>query len=412
MVNANSKSRNSVENASNAPSPNIYKYTATLKFLLGDEVHDVDFYSIKTVVIDRNYKEMNMPMIFVTASIDRKVVDLMVQNQKTGSVIFDMKRCVFNSDMPDLFEDYIVDKFVYFISDDINKNDKQDFEGENEGRTDLFVLTTFGLLSIDHVNKNKKVINGVLTGKLSSMMYYMTSHLPILMEPPASNPKMKNVYIPPINSVAKGLEYLNSLQVFYNSPYVFFIDFDCSYLLSTEGKSIPRKGDKIKSVLITLKDSYDEASMIQGMLLDNDTGVCKIDISGIDAELADNNTSTKIFSKVKATGTSGSSNNMELKDQSELITAKTRAIRVSNENSGLLNNMKASIEHGAVQLLVQKTDIDASILTINKEYTIKADEVYKKSDYDGRWLLIRKRELYIREDDNFSMTTMLLFEKI
>ena len=108
MVNANSKSRNSVENASNAPSPNIYKYTATLKFLLGDEVHDVDFYSIKTVVIDRNYKEMNMPMIFVTASIDRKVVDLMVQNQKTGSVIFDMKRCVFNSDMPDLFEDYIV----------------------------------------------------------------------------------------------------------------------------------------------------------------------------------------------------------------------------------------------------------------------------------------------------------------
>ena len=151
---------------------------------------------------------------------------------------------------------------------------------------------------------------------------------------------------------------------------------------------------------------------IQGMLLDTDNKICKIDISGIDAELADNNTSTKIFSKVKATGTSGSSSNMELKDQSELITAKTRAIRVSNENSGLINNMKASIEHGAVQLLVQKTDIDASVLTINKEYTIKADEVYKKSDYNGRWLLIRKRELYIREDDNFSMTTMLLFEKI
>lgn len=412
MVNSNSKSRSAVENSSDAPTPNIYKYTATLKFLLGEENHDIDFYSIKSIVIDRNYKEMNMPMIFITASINRKVVDLMVQNQKTGSVILDMKRCIYNSDMPDLYEDYIVEKFTYFISDDINKNDKQDFEGENEGREDLFVLTTFGLLCIDHINKNKKVINGVMTGKLSSLMYYMTSHLPILIEPPANNVKMNNIYIPPMNSVSKGLEYLNSLQVFYNSPYVFFIDFDCSYLLSTEGKVVPRKGDKIKSVLITLKNSYDEASKIQGMILDTEQSICKIDVDGIDAELSDNHISDKIYSKVVATKTSGSSSDMQLAKQGDLITPKTRAIRVSNENTGLLNNMKASIEHGAIQMLVQKTDVDASVFTINKEYTIKADEVYGNSDYNGKWLLIRKRELYIREDDNFTMSIMLLFEKL
>ena len=157
MVNSNSKSRSAVENSSDAPTPNIYKYTATLKFLLGDEVHDVDFYSIKTVVIDRNYKEMNMPMIFVTASIDRKVVDLMVQNQKTGSVIFDMKRCIYNSDMPDLFEDYIVDKFVYFISDDINKNDKQDFEGEISPEEDALMriaIDCFGEYTTITRNRN------------------------------------------------------------------------------------------------------------------------------------------------------------------------------------------------------------------------------------------------------------------
>ena len=394
--------------------PNIYKYTITLKFIIGDEVYDVDAYSVKSAVIDSNYKEMNMPLIFVTASIDRKIIDLMVQNQDTGTVIFDMKRCVTNSDMPDLYEDYIVDEFIYFISDDINKNDEQDFEGPNEDRTDLFRLTTFGLLCLDHVNKNKRELNGVLTGKLSSIMYYMTSHLSALvMEPPSTNKMMKNMYLPPTNSTAKALEYLNSLQVFYNTPYRFFIDFDCAYLLSSSGNAVPRKGETINDVLINLINSYKKASKAQGMIIDEAKSMYRLDVSAIDVELADYHVSDKSYSKIVGTDTMGTSTNTMLsRTDGSVVTSKTKAIRIANENSGLLSNMKASLDTAAVQMLVQKTDIDASVLTMNKKYTIKADDVYRSSDYNGTWLLIRKRELYIREDNNFTMSTMLLFEKI
>lgn len=400
------------ERSEDSVSPNIYKYTVTLKLLLGAESYNVDAYSVKTVVIDRDYKGRNMPLIFVTASIDRKIIDLMVKNQDTGLVIFDMKRCVSNSDMPDLYTDYIVDKFVYFISDDINKNNDQDFEGDNKDREDLFKLTTFGLICQDHVNKNKKALNGVLTGKLSSIMYYLTGHLPILMEPPNNNKKMENIYLPPTNSVCKSLEYLNSLQVLYTTPFRFFIDFDCSYLLSTSGKGIPRKGDKIKNVLITLRNSYDPTSKIQGMILDEDKGMCQIEIDGIDTELSDSHSADKSFVNIVATDVSGSSTKQSLSKVGKTVSAKTKAIRVSNGNTGLLSNMKAAMDTSAIQLLVQKTDIDPSVLTINKEYSIKADDVYGTSAYNGKWLLIRKRELYIREDDNFSMSTMLLFEKL
>ena len=49
---------------------------------------------------------------------------------------------------------------------------------------------------------------------------------------------------------------------------------------------------------------------------------------------------------------------------------------------------------------------------MNKEYIVKADEVYNTEAYNGTYILSRKRELYIREDKNFSMNTMLLLEKV
>lgn len=394
--------------------PSTFKYTATMKFLLGQDVYDINAYSVKSIVVDSDYENNNMPLVFVTASISRKIIDLMVQNQDTGIIILDVKRCVNNSDMPDLFTDYVVDKFIYFISNDINKNDEQDYEGQNEGREDLFKIITIGLLSLDHVNKNKKVVNGVMTGKLSSMMYYLTKHLPVVIEPPTSNVSLNRVFVPPVNSTAKALEYLNSVKVFYDTSYRFFIDFDCSYLLSSKGRAVPRKGEHICNVLITLKSSYDENSKIQGMIIDEIQSTYKIDIDSIDCELADYHISDKSYSKVVATGTSGSSNNIQIESRSESspINAKTRAIRIKNDNTGILNNMKSDIESSEIQLLVQKTDIDSSVLTMNKEYTIKADEVYKSSIYNGRYMLIRKREVLIREDDNFTMNTMLLFRKV
>ena len=70
------------------------------------------------------------------------------------------------------------------------------------------------------------------------------------------------------------------------------------------------------------------------------------------------------------------------------------------------------MDNSSIQLLIQKNDIDSEVLTINKEYTIKADETYNTDRYNGKYILVRKRELYIREDETFTMCVMLLFEKV
>lgn len=399
---------------------NIYKYTASMKYVLGDTVIDIDALQMRSIAIDSNYKSMNMPMIFVTASVHKDHRDLMEENQNEGLFILTIKRAISNSDMPNLYMDYIEDKFIYFIAKDQSGNSSHSATENHEAnfydddREDLYRMISLGLLSVDHINKNKKAINGVVTGGLSSIMYYLTSHLPILIEPPSNNVEIENQFLPPMNSVSKSLQYLNSLSVFYNTPYRFFIDFDCSYLISSSGDSIKKKGEDIGTIFITLRDNKtDSSSKVQGMTINKEKSMYQMDVDDSDCEIVDNHISGKSYSKLTATGTSGNTFNKTVTDLTgSNIVDKTKTIRVSNDNSGLLDNMISSLNTSAVQLLIQKTDVDASVFTMNKEYIIQSDDVYDEAKYNGRYLLTRKRELYIKMDENFTMDIMLLFEKL
>ena len=185
-------------------------------------------------------------------------------------------------------------------------------------------------------------------------------------------------------------------------------------MLSSSGKAVKRKGEDISTVFLVLKNSYDEGSKIQGMITSEEQSMYQIEIDANDCELADNHISDKSYTKINATNTSGTTSNASLSNKStgSVVTAKTKNIRISNDNTGLLENMVSTLDNASIQLLTQKVDIDSSVLTMNKEYIVKADEVYNTEAYNGRYILTRKRELYIREDENFSMNTMLLLEKV
>lgn len=389
----------------------IYKYTATLTYILNDQVYDIETTSIRTIAIDCDYDNMNMPMIFMTLGIYQSLANKMLLNQDTGLFILDIKRCISNSDMPDLYRDYISDKFIYFITGDVDTDNTVEI---TKDELDDDTAVTVGLLSLDHVNKNKKTVNGIINGKLSSAMYYLTSHLPIVMEPPTNNVTLENTILPPVNSVSKSLEYLNSINVFYNTPYRFFIDFEHAYLISSSGKAVKSKGESISSVMITIQHEDTAEAKIQGMITNTSQALYEIYANSKDCELSDNALSEKSYSNISATTTSGSSSKTTLSTVStgSSVTSKTKTIRVSNDNTGLLDNIATSIDQSAVQILVQKTDIDSSVLTMNKEYIIRADDAYGGDTYNGKYLLTRKRELYIRDNDTFTMDVMLLFKKV
>ena len=389
----------------------LYKYTASVTFIDGSDVYDLETVNIRTIAIDYNYNDLNMPMIFMTLGIYKSLANKMIMKQDSAIFILNIKRAITNSDMPNLYSDYINDKFIYFITGDIDEGTLVELK---EDAPDDDTTVTVGLLCQDHVNKNKKPVNGIIKGNLSSAMYYLTGHLPIVIEPPTSNIALENKIIPPLNSVAKSIEYLNSIHVLYNTPYRFFIDFDQAYLISSSGNGVKVRGDNINTVLITIlhEDEYD--AKIQGMTTNKSQELYDVLVSHKDCQLCDNTLSNKSFSKVTATNTSGNSTNATsaTKSSSSNVTSKTRTIRVSNDNDGLLQNMVTKMDQSAIQILVQKTDVDAAAFTMNREYIIRAEEAYNTDAYNGRYLLVRKRELYIRDDDTFTVNVMLLLEKV
>lgn len=403
------------ENSVYKPDGDLYKYTAEMKFVVdSDDITDIDSINIKYIMADYNYKENNMPMFFVTASLDKKLIDKIVKNQNSAYFILNIKRCISNSDMPDFYVDYINAQFIYFITDDINKTEDADYEGNNSDREDIYKLVNIGLMCLDHINKNKcATVNGIFNKcNLSSLMYMATKHLPILIEKPDDNITFESIFIPPINSTSKLIKYINSIHVLYKTQYRFFIDFDCSYLISSTGKFIKRKGEDIGTILITLKKDYTEESKLQGMTTDESQSMYNIVCDGLDCELADNRYLEKSYSKVSLIDASGNKIDKSInKTEDSLIEDKNKSMRIKNDNTGVIDNIINSANTSAVQILIQKTDVDSSVLTMNKEYIIHADEVYGNT-YNGKYILIRKREMYVRENNNFTMNTMLLFEKL
>ena len=396
------------------PNTDIYRYSISLKYSLNGKVYDIIDECIKSIVIDSDYDKLNMPMIFITLDIYQSMVNRMILNQHSGTFIMDLKKCVANSDMPDLYNDYINDKFVYFITGDVDQRvDMATGNTEENTVEDKHITVSLGLLSMDHVNKNKKVASGVIDGKLSSIMYYITSHLPIVIEPPKNNVSLTNKILPPLDSVAKMLKYLNSISVFYPTAYRFFIDFDRSYLLSSSGRALKAAGDNITSVVITIYHKHKMDSAVQGMITNRQQSIYEMYVSSADCELSDNSLAEMSFSKISGTSTNGTVVNKTISAAtSSNIISKSKPVRISNGNNGIVDNMVSDIDTSAIQLLVQKIDVDGSIFTMNKEYIIRAEDAYSTEKYNGRYLLIRKRELLIRQDETLTSNLILLFRKV
>lgn len=389
-----------------SPNQNLYLYKANIRYVLNNETIEIDPLNIKSILIDYDYSALNMPMIFVTLNISQELLDLMIENQNAGTILFDMNRSVGNSDVPELFTRYISDEFLYFVTE--GDNDKLDETQTHQ------VTTTIGLLSLNCINNNKKSVSGVVSCNQITMLYYLLSHMPVVIEPPRSNKVIENMILPPVNSIAKMLQYLNSVNTFYTTQYRFFIDFDCTYLLSSSGKAVLKDTDKINTILFVLKNEYDDDGKTIGMKIDSSKSIYEIFIDEDDYEISDDHISEKSFSKVLATNASGEvfKKDIYTSEESVLVNTKYKSIRLMNDNNTLLDNFTSSIKSSSIQFLIEREYIDSSVITPNKEYIIRGDEVYNSEVYDGRYLLTRKRDVFVRDSDTFISSTMMMLSKV
>ena len=95
--------------------------------------------------------------------------------------------------------------------------------------------------------------------------------------------------------------------------------------------------------------------------------------------------------------------------QSKTVRDSSKIIKTINDNVNKIKNIKSTIEDNVNKVTINKYDLDPSVFTPNKKYTIKNYDTHE--DKDGIFVLNKKTEIYVQQGNNFLCNTLLEFSK-
>ena len=391
-----------------------YRYTVSMKYLNTKQNTSTEIKTecIKSLIIDHNYDRNSMPVIYINLRLDKALVDDMIKNQNENLMILSVSKFDNNTELK-LEVECFNKKCIYFLTDDVNKMDPIDYNDETEEymKGDTFTKLTIGLLVLEHVNDNKTLCE-ISTKKATNydIVKYLTSHMKdLIIEPFSYNDEFEQFILPPKDSVNKALKFLNNHRVFYSTPYRYYQDFNHTYIISSSGKEIKRKDELYSTVVITIRDVDDVAANDTGVVINRSNGTYEVYVSYANAEVYDNTLINKSKNKLRGITSSGT-NEKSLLNTASYSKDKYSLERLNNDNEHMIENIEAKSNTENFIVYFSKNDLDSDLFTINKRISIHNIQRYQ--EFNGNYLLYRKREIYLREDQTFVMNSMINLKRI
>lgn len=392
-----------------------YNYKIILKYINSTNIEvEIDSTQIQYILIDKDFENINMPVITIFGSIEKNILDDMIRHSNDNLVTLGIYKYDNTNQNDNITEKYFNDKFIYMLNEDLSRTDKLDNPQGIDSKTGnrQYREVTIFLIQQNAINNNRQTINGVYhNASMNSLILQSTNYLGnMLLEPIRYDTKFDQVIIPPIDSISNYIRYLNdNLGVFYDSPYRFFIDFDTTYLVSSSGNAIRARNQYIYTIVIDIREIDNNISEEPGAYVDLKAGKYTIGIDASKVEYVKNNVTNKIVNKVTVINSKGDVFEQDIEDNKAKVTSTINQImNVSNNDQNVINNISYSVESANVTITIVKNDLDASLFTLNKEYIIN-DPVH--DSYAGHYILLQVKQLFIKQNENFIMSTVLKFKK-
>lgn len=390
-----------------------YRYDVSFRYNFDGIDFISGFENINYLGIDYDYENRNMPILIMYASLDKNIIDDMIKNQGKKHIVLTIQKYVVTDKIP-VKQNYIHDEFTYFInSDRINKNEVEDYKNkENKNRKDLVKPIRIGLISERLINNNKITTNEVARNTtLMDLVCYHLSHMKLLIEP-MNNEIIEEFVIPPIQSISKLLDYINKYYTFYNTGYRLFYDFDKTYLLNAAGNIyVKALGERYSKIQINISESINKTFLKQGMDIDDNSNMIQIDIPIKETSITEDKVTDKSYDKILAITPDGKHKTVKLTpNASDNNKKKTKIIKLQTSNLDGINAYRTMIESNSIMINCAKDNIDTSVFTMNKLYTIKIDGKFK--DKSGSYKLVKKTEAYCMTNDQFNLVIGFLFKKV
>lgn len=379
-----------------------YGYDISVNFIYGSKSESIPNPRILSMVINSDYYSSSkiQPSIYLSISVNttlyNKILDkkgtaqFVIKNLKYNYVAKSIsKKKYFNKEF-----DYIVYPNTYSVGGD----------DTGEVKKDDYRKITIGLYSKKSIEDNEKeIVNGIYPNTNTiSIIHNYTSHMKMVIEKFIDNDN-RTIAIPPINSVSRLLRYLNDdVAAFYDSKYIYFQDFNYTYLVSSKGVFTDAKDSSYGSFKFNIQDLNSD-NKEGGMILNNKMYIVNVDSANVDIK-------TNNINDIKIDNISTISPTGKIRTTKISSGKKNRFIKLSHDNPNYINQLRTEITSQKTNITITKVDIDASVFTPNKEYNIIAKSSLKY--IEGKYQLISKREVYIQDNEKFICTTSLQLQKI
>lgn len=277
---------------------------------------------------------------------------------------------------------------------------------DNSQKTALVTLLLYDNIQINKYRKNEYYI---LNGSKNDLLYNMFKDREfnnILMTPTDNTQKTYKI---PYGHMGNNLDMLNLYYGIYDNPYLFFMDLDCIYLLDKGNVGNTLRANELKGVSIYLEKRSTTGYVSDGSYTDTENNMYILNTG--DFSISDNDSAIdyafggNVKTIISTTG--------EIKTDKIGDYDVERAVIVDNpkHHSQLIYTTKEQKRN----VILQFKNIDISIITPNKRYTIFPDETFYNNSYNikgdyrlSKVLLILKRT----NENEFNSSIQISLNKI
>ena len=380
-------------------------YTATveLAFDYNGIREDIDPEKIVYIMIEHDYENQVLPVIFISLSVNNDLYNKIVKYKESAKFYLNIKKSNKNS-IASLSKKSISGSFNYIPSTS-NPNFQEDLTDVGDFLDNSYKRIMIGLVSIELTNALRKSFNQVYNNiDQKTLIGLALEGTNCVIEQIPYNQEYSSILIPPISSRYQMLNFIFKKDNFYDTNFRYFMDFERSYLLSKRGDPIDAGDGQLSSVIVDIRSVTEEESYFDGIEIKN--GAYYIYINPSNSNVTLNEGTEKVANQIVSIDDDSLVQQLNL-DINNSQGSSTKQMFIRSDNAALYKN---ELETNTIITEIIKQHIDGSYFTPNRSILVNHYGEYSK--YNGKYLMIYKREFYKCIAGEFVMSCNVGLKKI
>lgn len=354
-----------------------------------------------TLSIYRDYDKNVIPSLFLTANLKRSYYEQVMTSIQKLTASFTIYRTVYTDDGSEIDYDhpYITNTFKVSNSDLLDTrvaNKMKNTVTDTYNTTQESIQVNFNLYDYKSLEKAKKHSSYILNGTMNDILFN------IFKDRGFNNVLMTSItsaetkdFMLEYGTMMDNFKSLDNYYGIYDTPYLFFIDFNETYFIDKKKLGKTLKTNELGIVNMYLEKTEDSRSLNNGCYIDLVNGYYIL--NALPFQVNDSDTLIDFYTAGKVTTSvvgSKTTNSAVIGDYNI-----ERAYSINNEKQR--NQILYDIQESKRSITLEFTDIDIDIMTPNKKFYLIPDTFYdSKYNVKGEYRLVSTNTFIVRNTES------------